>query len=342
MPTKALINKHAQDTKLSLGSFEGLAGLPIECVVEPFNKRPGLIPLAVKAPDVAAEWYYAKNCGFGPEDFSYGSQVNAFWQCRNNPEHIWRVRILTRTVQKRNCPLCYGTRPDRAPVIKERSLAFCSPDVAREWHPTKNGELTPDKVLAGSKKKAWWRCSKNKRHVWDAVIKARVHGSGCPDCYDERLLDLRNYPKQLALFDHKKNKWVNPNKTQQNILLWWRCDKGPDHSWEQCFKPSLTCPFCRNRRASITNSLQELYPTIAKQLHPTRNGDITAKTISAFYGKKVWWRCPVDPSHLWQSTVGNRTRNKSKCPECWKLVRPKMFKRLAAERKKKREAEQAG
>jgi hypothetical protein len=312
-----------------------IAGIPIEDVIEPC-KRSGLIRLADKEPEIALEWYYPKNCGFGPEDFSYGSQVNAFWQCKINPEHIWRVRILTRAVQKRNCPLCFGTRPDGAPVIKERSLAFCRPELIDEWHQKKNGDLTPHNVLAGSKKKAWWQCNKNKRHVWNSEIKARVYGSGCPDCYNTRLLDLRDYPKQLALFDFKKNKWTDPNKTGTNVFIWWRCTKGPDHSWQQRFRPSLGCPFCRNKRTSETNSLQALYPKLAKQLHPTRNGDITSTTISAFSCIKVWWRCPVNPSHLWESTVNNRTRNESKCPVCWKVRRPAYFKKLAAERKKKR------
>jgi hypothetical protein len=148
---------------------------------------------------------------------------------------------------------------------------------------------------------------------------------------------LRRHPKQLALFDSKKNKFIAPNKTTIRALIWWRCDKGPDHSWQQRFNSSLTCPFCRNHKTSKTNSLLTLYPKLAKQLHPTRNGDVTPETICAFTRKKVWWRCPINPEHLWQATVANRTRNESKCPKCWKLVRPKMLKRLAAERKRQNE-----
>jgi hypothetical protein len=314
-----------------------VAGVLIENVIEPC-RRPGLIPLSVREPELALEWYYPKNCGFGPEDFSYGSQVAAWWQCKLNKKHIWQVRILTRAVSKRGCPLCFGHDSDRRPIIKERSLAFICPDLIDEWHPTLNGYRTPYNVLAGSKKKAWWQCKRKKRHVWEAVIKARAYGSGCPDCYDERQLDIRKYPKQLALFDYKKNKFIDPAKTDFHTLIWWRCPKGPDHSWEQCFRPSLGCPFCRNKRCSVTNSLATLYPKIAKQLHPTRNGKITAATICAFSCRKVWWRCPIDPDHKWESTVNNRTKNESKCPDCWKLVRPKYFKRLAAERKARKVA----
>lgn len=66
-----------------------VAGVPIENVIEPC-RRPGLTPLSEREPELALEWYYPKNCGFGPEDFSYGSQVAAWWQCKLNKKHIWR------------------------------------------------------------------------------------------------------------------------------------------------------------------------------------------------------------------------------------------------------------
>ena len=35
-------------------------------------------------------------------------------------------------------------------------LSTTHPELAEQWHPTKNDELTPDDVVAGSNKKAWW------------------------------------------------------------------------------------------------------------------------------------------------------------------------------------------
>jgi hypothetical protein len=40
-----------------------------------------------------------------------------------------------------------------------QSLADVNPELAKQWHPDKNGDLTPDDVLPGSNKKVWWRCS---------------------------------------------------------------------------------------------------------------------------------------------------------------------------------------
>ena len=61
-------------------------------------------------------------------------------------------------------------------------LATLEPEVAREWHPTLNGALTPDKVTAGSHRRVWWQCANG--HVWKALIYSRagVQKCGCPVC----------------------------------------------------------------------------------------------------------------------------------------------------------------
>lgn len=41
----------------------------------------------------------------------------------------------------------------------ENSLEAKCPEIAKEWHPTKNGILTPDKVDYSSHTPAWWICS---------------------------------------------------------------------------------------------------------------------------------------------------------------------------------------
>ena len=47
-------------------------------------------------------------------------------------------------------------------------LATVNPDLAAEWHPTKNAPLLPSQVTGGSSKKVWWlgKCG----HEWEAVI----------------------------------------------------------------------------------------------------------------------------------------------------------------------------
>ena len=53
-------------------------------------------------------------------------------------------------------------------------LSESHPELAAQWHPTRNGSLTPDHVLAGSAKKAWWICPKGPDHEWEASIVSRI------------------------------------------------------------------------------------------------------------------------------------------------------------------------
>ena len=49
-------------------------------------------------------------------------------------------------------------------------LATIHPELAKEWHPTKHGELTPAIIAPKSSKKVWWLCEKG--HEWQATVAA--------------------------------------------------------------------------------------------------------------------------------------------------------------------------
>ena len=40
---------------------------------------------------------------------------------------------------------------------KKQPLSVTHPEIANAWHQDKNGDVTPDKVVAGSNKKFWWK-----------------------------------------------------------------------------------------------------------------------------------------------------------------------------------------
>lgn len=65
------------------------------------------------------------------------------------------------------------------------NLKVINPKLAKEWHPTKNGTLTPKDVTPKSGKKVWWLCE--KKHEWKAQISMRAYGTGCPICYMNKI-----------------------------------------------------------------------------------------------------------------------------------------------------------
>jgi len=76
-----------------------------------------------------------------------------------------------------------------------RSLADRVPEVAAEWHPVLNGELTPHDVFAGSAERFWWQCS-TCGHEWATKLEKRVkQGQGCRKCAAARRAKAQATPK---------------------------------------------------------------------------------------------------------------------------------------------------
>ncbi len=72
-------------------------------------------------------------------------------------------------------------------VRGKNDLKTINPQLADEWHPTKNGTLQPTDVVYGSGKKAWWLepyddpiTGKHFDFEWEATVSSRSKGAGCP------------------------------------------------------------------------------------------------------------------------------------------------------------------
>jgi hypothetical protein len=61
-----------------------------------------------------------------------------------------------------------------------QSLAERDPEIAAQWHPSRNGALRASDVTANSGQTVWWLC--NRRHEWQAMINNRRKARGCPKC----------------------------------------------------------------------------------------------------------------------------------------------------------------
>lgn len=125
-------------------------------------------------PAVAKEWDAIRN-GIDASQVAPFSNKRFWFTCSKG--HSWQTRLTARTNSGAGCPYCANQK-----VCTENSLATIAPDIAQEWHPTKNGSLTPSEVLFGSKKRAWFKCVQG--HEWAAPIDVRFHQkTGCPFCH---------------------------------------------------------------------------------------------------------------------------------------------------------------
>jgi len=61
-------------------------------------------------------------------------------------------------------------------------LATNYPELAKEWHPIKNGDLKPEKMTCKNKTIVWWKCS-ICGNEWQSSIALRTQGFGrCKKC----------------------------------------------------------------------------------------------------------------------------------------------------------------
>ena len=128
------------------------------------------------------------------------------------------------------------------------NLEKINPKLAKQWHPIKNGKLTPKDVTPCSDQKVWWIC--DKKHEWMAKISNRANGTGCPYCAGQSIcwdncLQTKN-PKLSKQWHPSKNGNLTPSKITvgNNKKVWWQCSKGHE---------------CRNGKPLLKAELRELY-----------------------------------------------------------------------------------
>ena len=150
--------------------------------------------LASMYPKIAKEWDFSKNENLKPENVTFKYCKRVWWIC---PEgHSYEQRIDNRTLRNEGCPYCSGNR-----VLKGfNDLATTNPNLAKEWHPTKNLDLTPYDVSANSTKKVWWLCPVGHEYI-RSVHQRHAAYTNCPICDSRK---RTSFPEQAVYFYLKK------------------------------------------------------------------------------------------------------------------------------------------
>ncbi len=275
-------------------------------------------------PEMAREWHPTKNGRLTPDDVRPGAQRRIWWRCVRDPSHEWQAYLNSRTQRRDGCPYCSGRR-----ATARTSLAALHPDVVREWHPTKNGALDPERLRPGTSRSAWWRCRKDASHEWRARVNHRVEGQRCPMCAGKVVTPATSLaarvPDVAKQWHPTKNGTLGPEHvtTGTERRVWWRCARNPDHVWRARVSHRVRgqgCPHCPRKRAKRSVSLQRLRPALAREWHPNKNGELTAGDVSLGSSRIVWWRCRKEAAHVWATTVASRAKQGTGCPMCAGLV----------------------
>lgn len=208
---------------------------------------------------------------------------------------------------------------------KEYSLSSRYPELAKEYHPSKNGILKPEYVPAQSNEKVWWVCTKG--HEWQAEVSSRARGDGCPYCSGKRVLP--GYNDMQTLFPDLSTEWhtslngdLKPSEVTpgSHKIVWWIGKCG--HQWQtQVYHRASGhgCPFCSGRSILVGfNDLKSINPKLASEWHPTKNGVLTPSDVTLHSNKKVWWQCTN--GHEWETSINHRSSGTG-CPFCSKVVK---------------------
>ena len=218
------------------------------------NKKtlPGFNDLASKFPALLDEWDRDRNEGIDPSFCNYLSNKKVWWICQK--KHSWRTAISNRTRLNSQCPYCQGQRT----ITGENDLLTVNPKLASEWHPDRNGNLSPEQVMPNSGKKVWWLCKQG--HSWQAAVYSRKN-NGCPYCSGRKAVpgenDLKTlFPELASEWDKEKNGNLRPENVGawSNLSVWWLCKAG--HSWKAkvCDRYNgNNCPRCNDRIKMRTN-----------------------------------------------------------------------------------------
>ena len=157
----------------------------------------GFNDLATLYPQIANQWDQEKNNRL-PSEVMAGSMSKAWFKCELG--HSYETLIQSKSRGETGCPICGNFQLLRGFNDLETRL----PQVAMEWHPTKNGVKQPTDFVFGSHSFAWFVCYQG--HEWRSTIVGRQK-SGCPSCAEYGFK-----PHKAALFYFIENEGLSAKK----------------------------------------------------------------------------------------------------------------------------------
>lgn len=298
-----------------------------------FGARGRRLPLSTTHSALAAEWVVGAD-GVTADDVSAGSGYIATWfhVIASGERHEWPARVANRTAVGHGCAICAGKL-----VTAATSLLSVFPEIAEQWHPTRNLPLEPVAVSPASHKKVWWQhtADDGTPHVWTDVIGNRTgQGRGCAVCAGRQVQASTSfgatYPDLATQWHHERNGALTPLGVtpRSHKKVWWQhvTDVGTLHEWPDKVQNRTLrkagCLVCSGYHVPLGMDLAALHPDLAREWDVARNGPLPP-SLNPRSTRAVWWR-HVDPrggeDHQWRATVVSRSRDGRRCKKCLGLA----------------------
>ncbi|WP_231925987.1 zinc-ribbon domain-containing protein [Micromonospora echinofusca] len=179
---------------------------------------------------------------------------------------MWKLECPNGHKPRMSAYLYYTQGCQHCRAQKAEPLTRAFPELAAQWHPTKN-RLTPDQVGETSRRRAWW-ISPCCAHEWEESPRDRVLQPAlrCPLC-NTILRSLAYRDPDLAAQWHPGNALTAYHvKPFSSVTVRWVCPADASHQWDApvMVRSSGTgCPTCSTAgKSAIETALAEALKTL--------------------------------------------------------------------------------
>ena len=218
-------------------------------------------------------------------------------------------------------------QPQSKPVVTTRppkagmSLAEKRPDVAALWHPTLNGDVTPDKVGLLARASFFFQCECGNVFEEQPRILTR-RSNPCMVCYVNKEkpipvgIKISETPALMERWDPANPDVASITTLGTHTEFSWICSIGHPYSRrpQQELAAKGKCPVCSNKVALTgANDLASQRPDLLAEWDFEKNA-LDPSKIAYGHTKPVAWKCKL--GHEWITSPSHRVLGNHNCGVC--------------------------
>lgn len=271
------------------------------------------------------EWNHELNNSIGltPSNVAKSTDKKAYWTC--NKEHTWIATISNRTGGKTGCPTCVAASTSYPEQFIYWALKQIYPRTESRCKVLKSPENpygiefdigVPDIPLCIEYSPTYWHTNRHEADLQKIEVCKK---------YNVRLIQIMEdsynqltevYDDDLIIVnmqaDYRENILINIVdfilKSLGHSISEIDLETVKKNAWEYS-----------HGKLNIEKAIITTHPELAKEFHPTLNGDRTPETISHGSRVEIYWqciKCGYGSNGEWKSVPLHRSTRATSCPCC--------------------------